>query len=113
MKFNYTLIKAPLLIIKSLLLVIGIAVLNAVLLIEIAWRVLISYIEVLVQLFGRLVGKSGDAGALARRHLLLIKHSVQMHGERVSSLSVWCLEDRAKGKPNQSPNPTLACGQRE
>ena len=79
---------------KALLFVPLVALLSALMLIEVGWTTLKTGSISWGQLFARLVGKNADAVELARKHLLSIREAMASHRARLTALKSWCLTKR-------------------
>ena len=83
---------------KALLFVPLVALLSALMLIEVGWTTLRTGILSCGQLLVRLAGKNGDAVELARKHLSSIREAMAAHSARLSALRSWCFK-----KPDAGP----------
>ena len=77
---------------KTLLFVPVVALLSALMLIEVSWTTLKAGSLSCGQLFARFAGKNGDAVKLARSHLFSIRETMTAHRSRISAVGAWCFK---------------------
>ena len=77
---------------KTLLFVPLVALLSALMLIEVGWTTLKTGILSCGQQLARSAGRNGDAVELARKHLLSIREAMAAHSARLSALISWCFK---------------------
>jgi hypothetical protein len=87
--------------IKCVLFVPAIAVLNVVLLASIIWASFRAAALSFYQLLSRVLGRNGDAVALAKQHLAAVAQLAASHKERADRVSTWCF----KGAPSETAEP--------